>query len=160
MGWTKRQIIEAAFDEIGIASYAFDLQPDQLQAALRKLDAMMAEWTARGIRLAYPLPGSPQYSDIDSQTDIPDGAISAVTLHLAIRLAPSYGRPVQAYTLSNAARALEAIMAQQAAPQEMDFPRNLPVGAGNKQFNQWWSPFVWPPQPQVLSGGDGAIEIE
>lgn len=160
MGWTKRQLIEAALDEIGIASYAFDIQPEQFQAALRKLDMMMAEWNARGIRLAYPLPGNPDTSDLDSMTDVPDVALSAVTLNLAIRLAPSYGRPVQAYTLSNASRSLEAVMAQQAAPQEMDFPRNLPIGAGNKQFNQWWSPFVWPPQPQVLSGGDGAIEIE
>ena len=31
MGWTKRQFIEQAFDEIGLASYAFDLGPEQMQ---------------------------------------------------------------------------------------------------------------------------------
>ena len=160
MGWTKRQFIEAAFDEIGIASYAFDISPGQFQAALRKLDAMMAEFNARGIRLAYPLPGTPDGSDLDSLTDVPDGAVSTVVLQLAIRLAPSYGRPVMPETKSNAARALESIMAQQAAPKEMDFPQTCPIGAGNKQFNQWWSPFVRPPQVYVDAGGDGPIEYD
>ena len=52
MGYTKRQIIEAACEEIGLANYAFDMQPEQLQAMMRRLDAMMAEWNAKGIRLA------------------------------------------------------------------------------------------------------------
>ena len=30
MGYSKRQFIEAALAEIGLASYAFDLQPEQL----------------------------------------------------------------------------------------------------------------------------------
>jgi hypothetical protein len=54
MGYTKRQFISAAFEEIGLASYVFDLQPEQLQSALRRLDAMMADWNAKGIRLGYP----------------------------------------------------------------------------------------------------------
>ena len=51
MGWTKRQYIEQAFEEVGLAAYVFDLTPEQLQSALRKLDAMMAEWNAKGLRL-------------------------------------------------------------------------------------------------------------
>ena len=51
MGWTKREYIEQAFEEIGLASYVFDLTPEQLQSALRKLDAMLAEWNAKGLRL-------------------------------------------------------------------------------------------------------------
>ena len=56
MGYKKRQFISAAFEEIGLASYVFDLQPEQLQSALRRLDAMMADWNAKGIRLGYPAP--------------------------------------------------------------------------------------------------------
>ena len=43
MGWTKRQFVTQAFEEIGLASYVFDLTPEQLQSALRRLDAM--GWT-------------------------------------------------------------------------------------------------------------------
>jgi len=66
MGYSKRQFVEAAFEEVGLAAYVFDLQPQQLESALRRLDAMMAEWNAKGIRLGYPLPGSPQNSDINA----------------------------------------------------------------------------------------------
>ena len=33
MSWTKRQYIVDAFEEIGLASYVYDLQPEQLQSA-------------------------------------------------------------------------------------------------------------------------------
>ena len=42
MGYSKRQFVEAAFEEVGLAAYAFDIQPQQLESALRRLDAMMA----------------------------------------------------------------------------------------------------------------------
>jgi hypothetical protein len=44
MGYKKRQFISAAFEEIGLASYVFDLQPEQLESALRRLDAMIADF--------------------------------------------------------------------------------------------------------------------
>lgn len=72
MGYSKRQFVAAAFEEIGLASYVFDLQPEQLQSALRRLDAMIADWNGKGIRLGYPLPGSPQYSDLDEPSEVPD----------------------------------------------------------------------------------------
>ena len=65
MGYSKRQFVAAAFEEIGLASYVFDLQTEQLQSAMRRIDAMMADWNGKGIRLGYPLPGSPQDSDLD-----------------------------------------------------------------------------------------------
>ena len=89
MGWTKRQFIEQAFDEIGLASYAFDLGPEQMQSALRRLDTMLAAWNALGIRLAYPLPSSPQDSDLDEQTNVPDSSNEAIYTNLAIKLAPA-----------------------------------------------------------------------
>ena len=44
MGYTKRQYIEAALTEIGLADYVFNSTPQDLQTALRRLDGMMAEW--------------------------------------------------------------------------------------------------------------------
>ena len=105
MGYTKRQYIEAAFDEIGLAAYTFDMQPEQFQSALRRLDGMMAEWNERGIRLGYPLPLSPQQSDLDSQTAVPDRANEAIVTNLACRIAPSYGKQVMPSTMATAREA-------------------------------------------------------
>ena len=58
MGYTKRQFVEAAHDELGLSSYVFDMPTEQLQKTMRRLDAMMAEWNAKGIRLGYPMPGT------------------------------------------------------------------------------------------------------
>ena len=33
MAYTKRDIVEQAFEEIGLASYVFDLQPQQLSVS-------------------------------------------------------------------------------------------------------------------------------
>mgnify|MGYP000518919073 CR=1 FL=1 len=44
MSYTKRQFVIAAFEEIGLASYTFDITDDELSSACRRLDAMMAEW--------------------------------------------------------------------------------------------------------------------
>lgn len=51
MGWTKRDYVTAAMEEIGLGSYTFDIAPEHEQMALRRLDAMVAEWSARGIRI-------------------------------------------------------------------------------------------------------------
>jgi hypothetical protein len=65
VSWTKRDIIGQAFSEIGLASYTFDLLPEQWEGALRRLDAMIAQWENKGIRLAWPLPVSFANSSID-----------------------------------------------------------------------------------------------
>jgi hypothetical protein len=92
MGYTKRQFVTSAFEEIGLADYVFDLQPEQLEAALRRLDSMMAEWNAAGIRLGYAMPSSPQDSDLDTETNVPDSAWEAIITNLAIRIALATAR--------------------------------------------------------------------
>ena len=76
--WTKRQLITQAYEEIGLASYVFDLTPEQLESARRRMDAMVAGWNANGARISYPLPSTADGSDLDQQCTIPDYAIEAV----------------------------------------------------------------------------------
>ena len=47
MAWTKRDFITQAFEEAGLGSYVFDLTPEQLQTALRKLNARYSLGTKR-----------------------------------------------------------------------------------------------------------------
>jgi len=92
MSWTKRQLINRAFAKIGLASYAYDLEPDELQGALHELDAMMAEWSDEGVQVGWPLTTTPENADLDTETDLRVGAASTVFNSLACRIAPDYGK--------------------------------------------------------------------
>lgn len=133
MSWTKRQIIEQAFEEIGLASYIFDLTPDQLESALRRLDLMVSSWVAKNVRISYPLPSSPQDSDIDQQIDVPIQCNEALVLNLAVRLAPSYGKTLTPETKMNAKLLYDQLLVEAAAPIEQQYVKTLPLGAGYKR---------------------------
>lgn len=148
MSWTKRQIVEQAFTEIGLASYVFDLSADQMQSALRNLDAMMGSWINKGVTLGFPIPGSPQDSVLAQDTGIPDYAAEALYTNLAIRIAPSYGKAVSAETRLTAKEALNGLMIQAALPNQMQHISGTPMGTGYKYISTTGDPFI--PDP-VLS---------
>jgi hypothetical protein len=158
LSYTKRQFVEEAFAELGMANYTFDLQPQQLDTALRRLDTMMATWNAKGIRLGYPLPSSPQDSDLDTETQVPDSANEAIVTNLAIRLAPQYGKQVQIDTRTTAKLGYDTLLARATFPLEQQFPRTLPLGAGQKPW-RYDTPFMPGPVDPVLAGPDGPIEL-
>ena len=158
MGYSKRQFVAAAFEEIGLASYAFDLQPQQFESALRRLDAMMASWNALGIRLGYPLPSSPQFSDIDAESEVPDSANEAIITNLAVKIAPGYGKQVMPDTKATAKETYNTLLSRAAAPLEQQLPGTMPSGAGNKPWRVYDNPFIRPPVDPVLAGQDGPIE--
>ena len=159
MGYSKRQFIEAALAEIGLASYAFDLQPEQLEAARQRLDAMMADWNGKGIRLGYPIPVSPQDGSIDEQTNVPDSAYEAIICNLGIRLAPSYGKQVMNETKATAKQGYDTLMQRATAPLEQQFPNTMPSGAGNKPWRVYDNPFLRPPVNPVEAGPDGPLQF-
>lgn len=135
MSYTKRQFINAALEEIGIASYDFDISPEQYDSALRRLDVLMANWYAKKIILGYPLPTSPENSVIDAETTVPDSANEAIILNLAIRLAPGYGKAVSMDTKSAAKDSFNTLAGIHAMPDEMQLPSTMPAGAGHKMLH-------------------------
>jgi hypothetical protein len=160
MSYSKRQFVTAAFEEMGLASYVFDLQPDDLQTAIRRLDSMMAEWNGKGIRLAYPLPGSPQDSDLDEPSQVPDSANEAIITNLAIRLAPGYGKQLLPFTLATAKQGYNTLLSRAAMPEEQQLPGTMPSGAGWKPWRWYGDPFLSDPVNPVKAGGDGNITLE
>jgi hypothetical protein len=159
MGWTKRQFVTQAFEEIGLAAYVFDLTPEQMQSALVRLDSMMASWNAKGIRLGYPVPSSPQNSDLDEQSNVPDSANEAVYLNLGIRLAPGFGKVVSVETKAAAKSAFDTLLSRAAMPPEQQLPGTMPSGAGNKPWRVYDDPFLRPPVDPLLAGEDGEIQF-
>lgn len=158
MSWTKRQFVTEAFDSIGLAGYVFDLQPEQLQSALRKLDSMMATWNAKGIRLGYPLPSSPQDSDLDEETNVPDSAFEAVYANLALKIAPSFGKQVAIEVKVAAKQAYDTLLQRATAPIEKQLPSTMPLGAGKKPW-RFDDPFVLGPKDQLTAGANDLLEI-
>lgn len=160
MGWTKRQLISQAFDEIGLAGYVFDLSPDQLNSALLKLDSMMAQWTAKNIRLGYPLATSPQNSDIDTDTAVPLEAVEAVYTNLAMRIAASFGKTVSMETKQYAKISYDTLLSAAAFPRQQQMPGTMPAGAGNKPWRDRENPFLRQPDDNPLAvEGNGQLDF-
>ena len=159
MGYSKRQFVAAALEEIGLASYVFDLQPEQLQSAMRRIDAMMADWNGKGIRLGYPLPNSPQDSDLDEPTLVPDWANEAIITNGAVRLAPGYGKVVMPETKAVAKDSYNTLLQRATMPPEQQLPATMPAGAGNKPWRVYDNPFIRPPVDPVDAGPDGPLQF-
>lgn len=149
MSYSKRQFVETAFEEIGIASYSFDISPEMADSGVRRLDAMMTEWNGRGIRLGYPVPGSPEDTDLDAATVVPNWAWEAVFLNLALRIAPLMGKTVAPETKTNAYRAYNTVMARSLQMPQVQMPATMPSGAGNRWRGPGWN-YVIPPQNQSV----------
>lgn len=159
MSWTKRQFIDAAYEEIGMASYTFDLEPEQYQGALRTFDAMMAEWNAKGIRIGYPIPSTPDGSDLDEVTTVPDSANQAIITNLALRLCPKHGKTPNSFTMISAKSAFNVLLSIACLPDEMRLP-SMPAGAGNKPIPLNRSVFLDAPADLIEVGPDHLLTLE
>lgn len=158
MGWTKKEYIIQAYEEIGLAAYVYDLTPEQLQSALRRLDSMMAGWNASGIRIGWQLPSKPDLSDVNTQTSVPDAANEAIYSNLAVRLCASFGK-VPSPELKQLAVSSYGNLLSQVSDEipQRQLPSNMPVGAGNKsRENSFFSPLT----QQLEAGQDGNIIME
>lgn len=158
MGWTKGQLVSLAFDEIGLASYTFDTSPDEFQAALNRMDAMMAAWSRKGIRPGYNTPGSAS-SDPKDDSGLPDWANEAVYQNLAIRLGPSNGRQISTELNKTAKLGYDMLLSAASHPPEMRMPPSLPSGAGVKPWRGPQRPFIDDPDLAIETGPDAEMNI-
>lgn len=132
MGLTKRQFVQQAFEEIGLASYVFDLTPDELHSAVVRLDSLMSSWYAMNIQVSYPMIDDPDFATLDQKTDVPQAANEAIILNLALVLAPSYGKTVSQDTKGNAKKAYSNLLSFLVDAPICPYPSNTPMGSGNK----------------------------
>jgi hypothetical protein len=161
VSWTKREIVTNAFEEIGLASYAFDLQPEQLQAGLRRLDNMMATWNSRGLRIGYPLTDSPSGSDLDQDSNVTDEAIEAIVGNLAVRIAPMLGKTVSPDTKAAARSAYMALLSRRSTiPEMLNDADAIPAGAGNKYWRVTGDPFLIQEERGLTVGPDATLDFE
>lgn len=125
---TKREIIAQGLEEIGMAEYIFDATPEELQSFLKRLDRIFAQWDGQSIRTGYNLGGN-----IDAKAGIPDTVVNCGALHLAIAMAPSFGKTISPDTRIGAGVAMNTMLTQLHRMPQVPYPDRLPVGAGNKR---------------------------
>lgn len=116
--WTKRALLEQAYLEIGKAAYDFDLQPEELQSGLRALDAMVATWANKGVIIGWA--GGDGFGDLDVLSNVPEWAMEAIYLNLAMRLAPSFGKTVSPDTRSGAMQGFHIVLSRCIVPASKD----------------------------------------
>lgn len=135
MSWTKKQLIDYAFNELGLSSYTYDMMPEQFEIALNKLDAMLALWNSTGINIGYNLTDI-NTNNINQDSGLADYMNEAVYLNLAIRLAPSFGKMVQPETKINARQAYNQALNKlvKAVPMQRDY--FTIAGAGNRSYGR------------------------
>lgn len=152
---TKGDIVARALRKIAVASNATltNIEPESMADGLQDLDDMMAEWDGTGIRLGYKLT-SPQSPDDDS--GIPDFAVRAVSLKLAIVISPDYIRPVMDEVAREADVAFEnmltAIIHIPQTPRRGDMSR----GQGNKDIFPRGR--FYQQQKQITVENDGSLD--
>ncbi len=158
MGWSKRDIVVTAYEEIGLSES--DLSAEQLQSGLRRLDAMMGVYNARGIRLGYPLPSDADGSDLEQASGVPDAAYEAIYTNLAIRLGSVIGRLISPELKVIAKQGYDTLLARAAQPPEQQMPSGIPAGAGNRYPNSNGRPFLDNPIDGIDAGPDSKLEFE
>lgn len=137
MSWTKRQLVEQAHAEIGLSSYSYSLQPQQLQDAMIKMDSMLAMWRTKGIYIGYTSPEDQLGGDLDDDSEIELEANEAVYLNLAIRLAPSFGKFVAHETRINAKSAYLSLLNRATIAPELKHADGSLSGAGNRNGSRY-----------------------
>lgn len=161
MSWTKRQLIEDAYGELALAGYDFDLQPEELDAGLRRLDTMMATWLSLGLQVGYSLATSQSDSDLDQDSGLQMNAIEAVYMNLACKIAASKGKALPTSTTRNAKAAYDALILNVAKSQvqEQQLAAGTPRGQGRKPWRTI-NPYVSTPDTAPLRvGNDGGLDF-
>ncbi len=159
--FSKRNLVNMAFNDLALAGYIFDLTPDEMQTAVLTMDSMMALWETQGIRVGYAMTTDPDSADLDQPSGIPDWMNMAVYKNLAIMMAASFGKAVPPSLAVAAKTAYDWVLGLVASnPPQMQFKGNLPMGAGWKMTNYMGGPFIAPPTDVLTTGPDGILSID
>ncbi len=162
MGWTKGELVSEAYGELALAGYEFDITPDEQQAALRRMDAMMARWNSQGIVIGYGLSASPTGSATDDDSGIPAECVEAVYLNLAVNVAASKGKQLAQSTKAKAKEAFDALLSRAVSAQtsQQQLAAGTPRGQGRKPWRQMGSPFITPPDTGAIqNSADGGLNL-
>lgn len=143
MAWSKRAIVEAAFEELALAGFEYDLSPEEAQSALKRHNLIMAGWAAKGIQLGQSVVESEGGGDLDDDSGLPTYAVEAAISALSLRICASKGKTPSPMMLHSAKQAREAMLmgrAQLIGQVEQERRGGTPLGDTNRGFNSAFTP--------------------
>lgn len=122
-----REVVQDAFEEIGVKTAEVPLTDDELQSGIRRCNDMLTEWDDIGIIVGYnPVLNGDDIIEVDRN------AVAAIKYNLAIRLAPSFQKIVGSALAALASGTLDVLMASNTDISNIAYPDTLPLGSGNQ----------------------------
>lgn len=144
---SKRDLIERAYEEMGMAGYEFEISPEEDASALRKLQSMMAELEENeNISLGFYFVEN-GYGSVADPSGIPAGAVNAIATLLGFRLAPSQGKAMAGESKAALSRAMTLLRGKYTTIPSMMLGRQTIRGAGSRWGRGWYGPFFFTPTP-------------
>lgn len=135
---TKRDLINMAYQAMGLADYEFNTTAEEYAAALLSLDTLQAQWRTNNLDLGYNAPPVVGQSDLSDESGIADDAVDAVALALAMRVAPYAGKTMSAEARVAYGHAMNALRARYSVIPNRALSSGTPRGAGQKPYGVWW----------------------
>lgn len=106
-------------------------------------------------------PSSPEDTNINAETNVPDFANEAIYMNLAVRLAPAFGKTVSPEIRLVADTSYSNMVNQAAIPTpERQLPQYMPRGQGTKPWRNVNNPYLNRPEDPILAGSAGPISFE
>ena len=134
---TKRDIVDEAFELLGMSGYNLDDSPEDSQSVLLSLDNMMAGMQSGSYDFGYILADDVTDSYLGADSGIKRDALSGISHKLALRICSIYGKQPPVLLLSQADDAYNAMLTIYQNIPSVEYPTdNVVLGAGNKV--RWW----------------------
>ena len=125
-----REVVQDAFEEIGVKTAEVPLTNDELQSGIRRCNDMLLEWDELGVVTGYN-----EVLNGDDIVNVERNAIGAVKYNLALRLAPSFQKAAGPVLVALAVSTVDTLLASNADLSNVSYPDTLPLGSGNQCAN-------------------------
>lgn len=149
---TAYNVITDALKEISALPAESKIPQDKAQAGIFYLNAMMADFSVKGINLGYTY-----VADFSDAITVEDGALDGIVKNLAMELMPVYGDDLTDQSLFQQAidgyKSLQQIALTTPAP--MAHPNRFPAGSGNQSIRT--VEFYDEPRTPILREDRGGI---
>lgn len=157
MAKTKSDIVASALNKLAVTGFDYEIDPEELKAGVVALESLMADWDARGIKIGYAFAADPETANISDPCGLPDIAFRAVTYHLAIDLADSYGKQVSQSIAAGANSAMTSLMSATQYIPQVQYSSRMPRGSGNNLRHNRFMRFY---RPTTTLDADNAGPID
>ena len=133
---TKRDLVDAMFNEVALNGWELDISPEEKDTALKRLDALMWELLGRGIDLGYNFPDGIGQGNLADELGCPDQSFNGLAILGAQKLCPTMGKKLSQESREALSSAMKAVRsAASGFIPSVSLPKGTPLGSGNKPWS-------------------------